>query len=98
MIAMCYPLVAYHYVSKNAILCDTCRETTDKDFLIKEFDKYGKVTGFKFFVRDRRMALIQMSSVSEAIEALIVSGHNLGHLSLLDQWTSFLAARKILVE
>jgi len=36
-----------------------------------QFSNYGMVKGFKFFDKDRRMALIQMSSVAEAIEALI---------------------------
>ena len=41
--------------------------------MFTEFSKYGMVKGLKFFDKDRRMALIQKSSVSEAIEALIVS-------------------------
>nr|KAG5714086.1 hypothetical protein BaRGS_020414 [Batillaria attramentaria] len=35
------------------------------------FSDYGAVKGFKFFQKDRKMALIQMSSVDEAIHALI---------------------------
>jgi polypyrimidine tract-binding protein 1 len=35
------------------------------------FSMYGNVRGFKFFQKDRKMALIQMDSVEEAIIALI---------------------------
>jgi len=35
------------------------------------FGQFGVVVGFKYFVNDKKMALIQMSNVSEAIEALI---------------------------
>ena len=48
-------------------------DISEENRVFTEFSKYGMVKGFKFFDKDRRMALIQMSSVSEAIEALIVS-------------------------
>jgi len=35
------------------------------------FGQFGTVVGFKHFVNDKKMALLQMSTVSEAIEALI---------------------------
>jgi len=35
-----------------------------------EFAKHGRVVGFKFFAKDPRMALIEMGSVADAIEAL----------------------------
>ncbi|PVD22644.1 hypothetical protein C0Q70_15899 [Pomacea canaliculata] len=35
------------------------------------FSDYGAVRAFKFFQKDRKMALVQMSSVDEAIHALI---------------------------
>lgn len=35
------------------------------------FSEYGTVKGFKFFQKDRKMALLQMNSVDEAIHALI---------------------------
>ncbi|XP_070195633.1 polypyrimidine tract-binding protein 2-like isoform X4 [Littorina saxatilis] len=35
------------------------------------FTDYGTVKGFKFFQKDRKMALIQMNAVDEAIHALI---------------------------
>ncbi|XP_028569821.1 polypyrimidine tract-binding protein 1 isoform X3 [Podarcis muralis] len=39
----------------------------------------GMVKGFKFFQKDRKMALIQMSSVDEAIQSLIdLHNHDLG--------------------
>ncbi|XP_060037429.1 polypyrimidine tract-binding protein 1 isoform X4 [Erinaceus europaeus] len=39
----------------------------------------GQVNGFKFFQKDRKMALIQMGSVEEAIQALIeLHNHDLG--------------------
>lgn len=39
----------------------------------------GIVKGFKFFQKDRKMALIQMGSVEEAIQALIdLHNHDLG--------------------
>jgi len=37
------------------------------------FSNYGTVSGFKFLDKEQHMALIQMSSVEEACEALIVS-------------------------
>lgn len=41
---------------------------------IKElFSKYGTVIGFKYFNNDRRMGIVQMSTIAEGIEALIVS-------------------------
>ena len=39
------------------------------------FGQYGAVKGFRFFQKDRKMALIQMSSVEEAVNALI-GAHN----------------------
>ncbi|CAI9736762.1 polypyrimidine tract-binding 1-like isoform X14 [Octopus vulgaris] len=35
------------------------------------FAEYGTVKGFKFFPKDRKMALIQMGSIEEAVKALI---------------------------
>ena len=35
------------------------------------FTQYGTVRGFKFFQKDRKMALIQMDTVEEAVHALI---------------------------
>uniref|UniRef100_H2Z4X9 RRM domain-containing protein n=1 Tax=Ciona savignyi TaxID=51511 RepID=H2Z4X9_CIOSA len=50
-------------------------ETTE-EFLREKFEEFGGVVGFKFFVKDRRMALIQMSSLEEAIICLVTL-HNL---------------------
>jgi hnRNP-L/PTB/hephaestus splicing factor len=43
--------------------------------LIENFSEYGTVTAFKFFQKDRKMALIQMSSVEEAVHGLVAM-HN----------------------
>ncbi|XP_039266692.1 polypyrimidine tract-binding protein 3-like isoform X2 [Styela clava] len=51
-----------------------------EDFLKEQFSKYGTVKGFKFFQKDRRMALIQLMSVEEAVEALV----NLHNFKLSD--------------
>ncbi|XP_076462710.1 polypyrimidine tract-binding protein 2-like isoform X3 [Babylonia areolata] len=42
-----------------------------EDQLKSWFSDYGTVKGFKFFQKDRKMALIQMNSVDEAILSLI---------------------------
>jgi hypothetical protein len=49
------------------------RASITEDQLKDWFNEYGQVKGFKFFQKDRKMALIQMNSVDEAIHALIVS-------------------------
>lgn len=46
---------------------NTCGEQELKDL----FSKYGLVKAFRFFAKDRKMALLQMGSVEEAIIALI---------------------------
>lgn len=43
------------------------------DLLKTEFSKYGKVTAFKFFEKDHKMALIQMETIDDAVMGLIVS-------------------------
>lgn len=45
------------------------------DDLKENFSQHGEVKAFKFFQKDRRMALIEMGSVEEAIMALIAM-HN----------------------
>ncbi|XP_033115141.1 polypyrimidine tract-binding protein 1-like isoform X4 [Anneissia japonica] len=47
---------------------------TEED-LKNAFTQHGTVCGFKFFPKDRKMALIQMNNLEEAVEAL-VSMHN----------------------
>ena len=47
----------------------------DEDTLKDFFGEYGKVKAFKFFQKDRKMALMQMSSLDEAVTCL-VSLHN----------------------
>jgi RNA recognition motif-containing protein len=36
------------------------------------FSQYGTIKRFKFFEKDRKMALIEMDTIEEAIAALIV--------------------------
>lgn len=43
------------------------------ELLKTEFAKYGKVTAFKFFEKDHKMALIQMESIDDAVMGLVVS-------------------------
>ncbi|XP_076805027.1 polypyrimidine tract-binding protein 1-like [Clavelina lepadiformis] len=50
-------------------------ETTEDD-LVEHFNIYGTVKAFKFFQKDRRMALIQMSGLDEAVKCLVML-HNL---------------------
>jgi len=42
-----------------------------EDQLKEAFVEHGTVVAFKFFQKDRKMALIQMSTVEEAVHALI---------------------------
>lgn len=46
-------------------------QTVNEQTIRALFGQFGVVVGFKYFVNDKKMALIQMSQVSEAIEALI---------------------------
>jgi polypyrimidine tract-binding protein 2 len=54
-------------------------ESTTENTVRELFSQSGTITGLRFFPRDRKMALVQMSTVSEAVEALINT-----HNSLLD--------------
>jgi polypyrimidine tract-binding protein 2 len=45
--------------------------TTEEDSLKDLFIEHGEVVAFKFFQKDRKMALIQMSTIEEAVHALI---------------------------
>ncbi len=49
--------------------------TVEETELRNLFSMYGTVRGFKFFQKDKKMALIQMDTIEEAILALI-STHN----------------------
>lgn len=49
--------------------------TVTEEELTESFSQHGEVKAFKFFQKDRRMALIEMSAVEEAIVALIAM-HN----------------------
>ncbi|KAK2157505.1 hypothetical protein LSH36_190g05025 [Paralvinella palmiformis] len=50
--------------------------TTEEDQLKDLFREHGTVVAFKFFQKDRKMALLQMSSVEEAVHALMAL-HNI---------------------
>ncbi|XP_060605646.1 polypyrimidine tract-binding protein 1-like isoform X12 [Ruditapes philippinarum] len=49
--------------------------TVTEEELTESFSQHGEVKAFKFFQKDRRMALIEMQTVEEAIVALIAM-HN----------------------
>ncbi|XP_063259377.1 polypyrimidine tract-binding protein 1 isoform X3 [Prinia subflava] len=52
---------------------------TEEDLKLLFSSNGGMVKGFKFFQKDRKMALIQMGSVEEAIQSLIdLHNHDLG--------------------
>jgi len=46
-------------------------ETATEESIRELFTHSGAVVGFRFFPKDRRMGLIQMASITEAVEALI---------------------------
>ncbi|KAK3089245.1 hypothetical protein FSP39_002063 [Pinctada imbricata] len=46
-----------------------------EELLKEEFSQYGEVKAFKFFPKDRKMALIQLATVDEAVMSLIAM-HN----------------------
>ena len=45
------------------------------------FSQYGTIKRFKFFEKDRKMALIEMDSIEEAIAGLIVRSDRISRLS-----------------
>jgi RNA recognition motif-containing protein len=58
--------------------------TTTEEQLQELFTEHGTVVAFKFFQKDRKMALIQMSSVEEAVHALMAHhNHQLAETSHL---------------
>ncbi|KAM9777427.1 LOW QUALITY PROTEIN: polypyrimidine tract-binding protein 1a [Neosynchiropus ocellatus] len=79
------PSVFSRCVSKSArkhlkVKCVLLRPSVMEDDLKRLFGSSGAtVKAFKFFQKDRKMALIQMASVEEAIESLIeFHNHDLG--------------------
>jgi RNA recognition motif-containing protein len=48
------------------------RNETSEDEIRNIFSQYGTIKRFKFFEKDRKMALIEMETSEEAIAALIV--------------------------
>jgi len=46
-------------------------ENVEDGDLKELFNEYGTVVAFRFFMKDRKMALVEMSSVEESVEALI---------------------------
>jgi len=50
------------------------RPTVSEEDMRESFVKQGfQVKGFKFFPKDRKMALLELNSVDDAVVALIVS-------------------------
>jgi polypyrimidine tract-binding protein 1 len=57
---------------------------TSQEQLMELFSEYGTIAGFKFFMKDCKMALLQMSSIEEAADALIaMHNHQLAETSHL---------------
>jgi RNA recognition motif-containing protein len=48
------------------------RTETNEEEIRNIFSQYGTIKRFKFFEKDRKMALIEMETIEEAIAALIV--------------------------
>lgn len=58
--------------------------TTTEEQLTELFKQHGTVVAFKFFQKDRKMALIQMGSVEDAVHALMaLHNHQLAETSHL---------------
>lgn len=55
------------------MICVVCRPDVQGELLKTEFAKHGKVTAFKFFEKDHKMALIQMETIDDAVMGLVVS-------------------------
>ena len=51
----------------------TFRTETGEEEIRQIFSQYGTIKRFKFFEKDRKMALIEMDTIEQAITALIVS-------------------------
>eukprot|EP00013_Stygamoeba_regulata_P013780 CAMPEP_0177684718 /NCGR_PEP_ID=MMETSP0447-20121125/32584_1 /TAXON_ID=0 /ORGANISM="Stygamoeba regulata, Strain BSH-02190019" /LENGTH=473 /DNA_ID=CAMNT_0019194591 /DNA_START=522 /DNA_END=1943 /DNA_ORIENTATION=- len=61
-----------HIFPPSAVLhLSNLAQDLTEDAVKEEFAKFGQVTGFKFFLKDKRMALIQFSTVGEAVDALV---------------------------
>jgi len=59
-------------------------ESTTEEDIRELFGKYGNITNFRFFPKDRRMALIQLENIEESITCLIrVHNHKLSESSHL---------------
>jgi hypothetical protein len=67
------------------LLLSRSRPTTTEEQLQELFQQHGTVVAFKFFQKDRKMALIQMGSVEDAVHALMVSAEVSASLSA---WSS----------
>lgn len=67
--------------AKRKLIFFSCRPTVSEEDIKEAFEKAGfQVKGFKFFPTDRKMALLQLESVDDAVIALIVSFAG-GHLT-----------------
>ncbi|KAF0031816.1 hypothetical protein F2P81_016371 [Scophthalmus maximus] len=69
-------------VSSCPRLVSSCPSSTVSEEVLKDLFSTGgfPVKAFKFFQKDRKMALMQLASVEEAVEALIaLHDHQLDH-------------------
>ncbi len=48
------------------------RTETNEEEIRNIFSQYGTIKRFKFFEKDRKMALIEMDTIEQAIAALVV--------------------------
>ncbi|KAK6638525.1 Polypyrimidine tract-binding protein 1 [Polyplax serrata] len=67
--------------------------TVSEEDIEEAFVEAGfEVKGFKFFPKDRKMALLQLGSVDEAVSALIVSSQSFSRARINDSFVLFLEA------
>jgi len=59
------------YPPSNTLHLSNIPEKVDENDLKELFNEYGTVSAFRFFIKDRKMALVEMSSVEESIDALV---------------------------
>lgn len=59
------------------------RNETGEDEIRNIFSQYGTIKRFKFFEKDRKMALIEMETIEEAIAALVVIKKNINHNQII---------------
>ena len=59
--------------AKGTIARGLFRNEINEEEIRNIFTRYGTIKRFKFFEKDRKMALIEMDTIEQAIAALIVS-------------------------